>query len=65
MTDQIGYGCEENGIGIQHDRSYGTTHAENETELSWPIRLGAIYDKNKIIQQRVKSYMCDLRQKQN
>ena len=38
----------------------GTVYAENENELSWPIRQGVVYDKNDTQQWRDQSYRCAL-----
>ena len=41
----------------------GTVYAENENELSWPIRQGVVYDKNDTQQWRDQSYRCALHRK--
>ena len=38
----------------------GAIYAENETNLSWSIGLGAIYDENDIRQQHDWLYKCGL-----
>ena len=43
----------------------GAIYAENETELSWPIRLSVVYDKNQTRQQHDLLNRCNLRQKGN
>ena len=40
-------------------------YIENETELSWPIQQGMVYDKDNIGQRNNWSYRCGLRINQN
>ena len=37
-----------------------SANAKNETELSWPIRLGVIYDKNQTGEEHDRSYKCGI-----
>ena len=40
-------------------------YTDNETELSWPIGLGAVCSENQIRQRRDQSYKCNLRRNGN
>ena len=43
----------------------GAVYVENKIELSWSIRMGAVYDENEKGQQRDQLYRCCLQWRQN
>ena len=47
-------------LGNDMTNSVGVVYTENETKLSWPIRLGVIYDEKDVRQLHNRSYRYDL-----